>query len=387
MANAYVEVDQIANEALIHLEDALIISNLTARDKTSDFNTTPSGYKVGDTVRIKTRPDYVATEFDPVNGVTVQSVRSSARDMTIEKLLDVSVEITAKEKALDFEGFTNEVVIPATYRLAEKCDNYVGTKILEAAGLYASTDLFTDAADMALARSAANLQQLSPTGRFCLVNDTLEARLLGKTYFNTYNNRGDSGRVVFDEARMGHAMNMDFYQSMNFPSWSLAAAGTGTATTDNAAGTKNLVGNTDLTVDSANFSVNTFPAGTRIKIAGVRRPLIVKTLVNGNPATVIPLVDPITEIIPDNAAVTIIASGQTNLSLLGAIFDDESLALAMPMLDTPSDKPSFTVSNNGYSIRVTTGYDMKYKKEMMSLDLLIGAKAYDNRRITLLAEY
>lgn len=385
-ANAWTEVDMIAAEALSQLQDSLVITNLCARDKTSDFNSTPNGYKVGETVRIKTRPDYEATEFNQSTGVVVQGIRSSSRDLTIEKLLDISVELTAKEKALDFEGFTEEVVKPAAYRLAEKCDTYVGTKLLDAAGLYVSTDLFTDQPDMALARSAANLQQLSPTGRFCLVNDTLEARLLGKSYFSGYNNRGDDGRRVFTEARMGHAMNMDFYQSLQFPVSTLAAAGTGVAVT-NSDGTTNLIGMTTLTVDSINMSVNTFPAGTRIKIAGVRRPLRVKTLANGNPATTIELVDPITEIIPDNAAVTVIGSGQTNIGILGAIFDDESLAVAMPILDKPSDKPSFVTSSNGFSIRVTTGYDMKYKKEMMSLDLLIGAAAYDPRRITLLGEY
>jgi len=58
----------------------------------------------------------------------------------------------------------------------------------------------------------------------------------------------------------------------------------------------------------------------------------------------------------------------------------------MPMLDAASDKPSFVVSNNGYSVRVTQGYDMSTKKETMSLDLLIGAKSYDPRRITLLGD-
>ncbi len=217
MANAWTQVDQIAVEALTHLEDSLTISNLCARDKTSDFNTTPAGYKVGDTVRIKTRPDYEAKEFS--SAIAVQGIRSSTRPMAIEKHFDVSVALTAKEKALNFEGFTNEVIIPAIYRLAEKCELYVATKLTAAAGLYASTDLFTDAADMALARQAANLQQLSPTGRFCIVDDTLEAKLLGKTFFNTYNNRGASGEAVFNNGAMGRAMNMDFYQSMQLPSW------------------------------------------------------------------------------------------------------------------------------------------------------------------------
>lgn len=387
MANYWQNVDEIAPEALMHMEDALVISNLTARDKTAEFNKTANGYAVGDTVSIKTRPDYEAKEFTTT--ITPQEIRESKRSMTIEKHFDISVELTAKEKALNFDNFIEQVVRPASYRLAEKVDLYVGTKLTAATGLYASTDLFTDAADMANARKAANFGQLSPTGRFCIVNDTLEARLLGKTYFNQYNNRGDEGVRTFREAAIGRAMGMNFYPSLQFPTWTLAAAGAGAAQTNN--GTNgiqyNRIGMSTLTVDSHNASTNTFPAGTRIIVAGCRRPLIVATLANSATLTEITLVDPITEIIPDNAAVTIVSTGQTNLAGMGVIMDDQSLAVAMPMLDLPSDKLSYGISNNGFSIRVVIGYDMSTKKDTMSLDLLVGAAAWDPRRITMLAEY
>nr|MDJ0827605.1 P22 phage major capsid protein family protein [Rhodobacter sp.] len=136
MPNAYTNVDWIAAEALTVMSDELIISPLTARDKTADFMNEPNGYKVGDTVRIKTGPDYEAKEFTAGGNVEVQSVRSSNRNIKIEKHLDVSVEIGAKEKKLNFEGFSSEVIQPAAVRLAEKCDQYVGTKILNASGLY-----------------------------------------------------------------------------------------------------------------------------------------------------------------------------------------------------------------------------------------------------------
>ena len=123
-----------------------------------------------------------------------------------------------------------------------------------------------------------------------------------------------------------------------------------------------------------------------MKVAGVRRPLKVLTAIADTDASVsIALVDPINEIIPDNAAVTVVSSGAT-YDVMGAIFDDSSVAVAMPMLDPASDKPSFTVSSNGYSIRVVQGYDITKKSETMSLDILVGAKAYDPRRITLLGD-
>lgn len=391
MANSWKQVDEIAAEALMQMQDRLVITNLASRDKTSDFNKTPDGYSKGDTVRIKTRPDYEAQEF--AGSIIKQEIRESTRSMTIEKHFDISVALTAKEKALDLESFVEQVVTPAAYRLAEKADSYVGSKITKAAGLYVSNALFTDAADMALARKAANLQQLNPTGRFCIVDDTLESTLLGKDYFNKYNNRGDSGVVTFQEAILGRAMGMQFYTAPNtFPSWTLAAAGAGSATTNNGTASggvypNNKIGDSVLVVDSVDASSNTFPAGTRIQVAGMRRPLIVKTLANSATLTQIELVDPITEIVPDGAAVTIIGSGQSNLVARGIILDSQAIAVAMPLLDMPSDKLAYSISNNGVSIRVVTGYDMDSKTDTMSLDLLIGAEAYDPRRMTLLAEY
>ncbi len=386
MANAWEQVDMIAAEALTHLEDSLVITALTSRDKTADFNTRPNGYAAGDTVRIKTRPDYEAQEF--ASAIVIQSIRESKRSMVIEKHLDVSVQITAKEKALDLESFSEQVIMPAAYRLAEKCDVYVGTKILQGAGAYFSNDVFATAADMALARQAALIQRLNPAGRYCLVDSTLEAKLLGASFFNTYNNRGDSGAQVFTTGSMGQAMGMGFHSSLNFPASGITP-GTMICATNNGAGgnTNNRIGDTSLIVDTQT-AAKALKVGDRIAIAGVRRPLVVLTAIPDTSATTtVALVDPITEIIPDNAAVTVVGSGVGASLFHGAIFDSESLAVAMPILDPPSDKPSQIVSNNGYSIRVVQGYDMTSKTETLSMDLLIGAVAYDPRRITLLGEY
>lgn len=386
MANAWEQVDSIASESLMHLEDSLIISNLCARDKSSDFNKTANGYAVGDTVRIKTRPDFEAREF--AGQIEIQEIRESKRSMSIEKHFDVSVQLTAKEKALDFESFVDQVVNPAIYRLAEKVDTYVGTKILEAHGAYYSDNLFATRGDMALARREANYQQLNAEGRYCLIDGDLEAKLLGLDYFGQYDQRGDAGVASFQEASLGRAMKMSFFSAENFPTTSISSVGNGTSITNNGTAVNgvfpnNKIGDMALVIDAL---TGTLEAGTRIKIAGMRRPLVVSAQTTAG-ATSVPLVDPITEIVPDNAALTVVASGQSNINVQGAIFDNDSLAVAMPVLDLPSDKRASSMNNNGFSIRVVAGYDMKTKVDTMSFDCLVGAKAYDPRRITLLGEY
>jgi P22 coat protein - gene protein 5 len=386
MPNAWQNPSSIAAEALVHLEDSLVITRLCTTDKTADFLTKPNGYAVSDTVKIKTRPEYTVEEFS--TAIVEQDVRESVRQMTIEKLFDVSVTITSKEKALNLDDFSSQVIQPAMYALSEKIDRYVGTKILLAAGLFVSDDLFATQADMALARQAATIQQLGQN-RICLLDSDMEAALLGKDYFSTWEKRGEQGAAAFNAGAMGRAMNMDFYSSMQFPADIKATAGTMVCLTNNGAGgnTNNRIGMTTLTVDTQTAS-RALVAGDRLAIVGVRRPLIVQTAIADTSATTtVALVDPITEQIPDNAGVSVIGTTRTNMAAKGVIMDKECLAFAMPLLDAPSDKPSSIMSSNGFSIRVVQGYNQTAKKETMSLDCLVGAQAYDPRRMTLLRQY
>lgn len=381
MPNIWEHPSIIAQEALIHLEDALVIAPLCTTDRTSDFTTTSNGWKVGDTVSFRTHGEYRVDEF--TTQITPQNITTSTRPLKIEKHFDVSVQLTAREMALDLDSFSDQVLRPAAYKLAETCDTYLGTKILGGHGLYTSTDLLGNAADAAQARKAATIQQLNPGGRFALVDLDLEAKLIGSTWFNQAQTRGPEGLTTLRTGGMGTMMGMDWFSSIAFPTNAVAfTAGTGTAVTDNT-GDKNIIGSRVLTIK--NGSGAGAKAGDRLVIAGVRRPLLVAEDANFAAATEVKLVDPITEVIPDNAAVTIAAAGK-DVSFRGAIFDNKSLAVAFPMLDLPTSETAGVASGNGISIRVVRSYDVIHKVTTFSMDMLCGAFVLDPRRVTLLAE-
>ena len=218
MAHVWQQVDMIAQEALMHLEDALIISSLTTTDKTADFLTRPNGYAIGDTVRIKTRPQYEAKEF--VTTTVNQDIRESTRNMQIEKHFDVTVPITAQEKVLDLDSLVEQVIRPAAYTLAEKCDQYVGSKILNGRGLYTvgASTLYSTAADMAAARKAATLQQLNAGGRYNLLNLDIEAMLCWALLGSAH---GMSvvlmAQQIAVKVRWGRTMGMEFLFFNQFP--------------------------------------------------------------------------------------------------------------------------------------------------------------------------
>jgi len=383
MSNLWEHPSIIAAEALSHLEDALIIQPLCTVDKTSDFSSKANGWKVGDTVPFKTDGDFTVTEFS--SAITVQDIKSSKRSMVIDKHYDVSVAVTAREEALELDSFSTQVLKPAAYKLAEKVDQYLAQKIYDqASGLYTSTTLFESAADIALARKAATVQQLG-TNRFCLVDLNLEATLLGQTWFNQAQTRGNQGVSTLQSGIMGRVMGMDFYASNSMPAPTAFTPGTRVGQVDNGAGgnTNNRIGGSVLTVDTN--SIGTLKVGDRVAVAGCRRPLVISAaLTIAEASTTYTLLHPITELIPDNAAVTIIGTGAA-IYTHGAIFDDRSMAVAFPALDVPGDRVAAMASANGISIRVVKGYDLTSKTTTLSMDLLCGGFALDPRRITLVA--
>ena len=375
----------VAAETLSALGDQLVIGNLIYRDKTPDFGKV-NGFAVGDTVNIKQRPDYTVEEFTAGGNIVVQAIRESKRSLTIEKHFDTSVEIGARERALDFDGFTEQVINPAAMRIAEKVDAYLGTKILEAAGQYNSADLFGTAADVALASEQATRQRISKPGRFALCTLGLEAKLLGQTWFNQSQTRGQPGVTSLQEAMMGRVMGMDFYASINHPEGQ-HQAGSGASLLNFPAdttgrGSNELIGSMVLPVDG---STGTYNEGDRIYVAGAPTPLIVGTGGFSGVSGDIPLQDPITEVMFDNAAVSTAAAG-LNYSEMGVVTEETGFAYAMPPLDRPEGVDSAVITSEGMSIRVVSAYDIQTKVQTMSLDMIVGATAWDPRVSMLLTQ-
>ena len=55
-------------------------------------------------------------------------------------------------------------------------------------------------------------------------------------------------------------------------------------------------------------------------------------------------------------------------------FNPNAFAFVTRPLAAPSSMESYVTSHNGVTLRVVKGYDMKYKKDMLSMDVLYGYK-------------
>jgi len=381
MASNLLTINTIASEALHQLSNNLVAAQLMYRDKTGDFGMS-GGYKVGDSVNIRTNPAYDVHDF--AGAIVHQQPRQSKRSLTIDQFYDVSIDYTSRERALDLDSLSDNMLRPAMIALADKIDRHLLSTAWEARGMYQSLTPLTSAAEMATARKVANKQQIAQGGRIGIVNSDLEANLLGTDTFHRFDARAQGGVNALENATMGKIMGVDWYSSVNFTD-SNYAPGTGTGSTKTTpTGTENQIGTSTLYLQGT--SVGTFEAGDRIQIAGMFRPLVVaaQVLVGG---TAITLTEEIDEVVPVTAAITVIGSGNSDLAMQGLILEPGAFAYAMPPLDAPrGGVNSSVVSMDGLSLRAVEGYSQDGKTETISFDCILGASVYDSRKAMVIAQ-
>ena len=369
----------VAAEALDQLDYELVAGSLMYRDKTDDFSTV-RGMKVGEFITVRTVTDFRTDEFTGVGPIDPQEVQQSGRQLKIEKHFDVSVEITARERALNLDGIRKEIVNPAMTSMAQKIDTYLLTKAQQSQGLFTSGTLLTNAAAIAQANKKATRQQISKAGRIALLDDELEAVLLGTDTFSKFDTRGEAGATALANASMGHLMGNDWYSSVNFNT-TTSTPGTGTGVLDNTLPADNLQG---LSVLTTLATTGTFEIGDKIYIAGAKRAFTVAAQVLAT-ATAIPIVEQINENLSalDGNAITVESAGVAT-TIQGIMFNQGAYGYAAPPLDQAAGDLSGVASAAGLSVRMTEAYDIQSKKTFWSFDMLLGADAVDARKTMML---
>lgn len=205
MANVILTPEIIAREALMVLRNNAVMANLVHRDYSSEF---VAG--VGDTVTIRKPASFQAMEFSDT--IEVQEATETGVPVKMDKLLDVSFAVTAKQMALDIENFSAQLLVPAMQAFADKIDSYLlGLKTDITNKHTATEDMHNDIVDTRayLTKNAAPLADR----RFVYNSDT-EAKLLKTDLFVNASKVGDEGTAL-REASMGRKFGMDFYVDQN----------------------------------------------------------------------------------------------------------------------------------------------------------------------------
>lgn len=364
MGNEFLSVKNIARTALPRLIENLVFPNLIYKDFSNDFEAGK-----GATVQVRKPVVLTASEFDAASGTSAQDVVEESVEVTLDKLATVDVEFSAIQRATNVDDLTRLFLEPAMIALAEKINSdglglykdikaTVGTAGTTPDGL----DDFANAAEVldnnkvptALRHGVWNAAAMA---KFRQIGDIVNAEKSGT---NEALRRGSIGNIF----------GIDNYMAQGVKTSSgttLEAGGTGAT----GVKVKTAVTADDDIILVSNASANAtltgaVKAGDIVTIGG--KNYIVKTdATAASNELAITLTENIT--VATNAAATVITGNANNL-----VFHESAFAFVTRPLAAPAGVESYTTSYNGISLRVTRGYDMKYKKEMLSMDVLYGYK-------------
>lgn len=356
MANEFVNVKEIARHALPRLMENLVFPNLVYRDYSEEYQ---SGK--GATIQVRKPVVLQAAEFDAQTGTEPGSVQENVTEVTLDKLATVDVEFGAVESATSMDDLTRLFIAPAAAALAEKI-NRDGLALYAQVSNVTGTGHTPDSlAAFADAARVLNENKAPVTGRSGVWDPAANAMF---QQIPALVNAEKSGTTeALRAGAIGRVFGLDNYMAQSVAEHTCGNANTMTLSLGQAA----EKGKTEVRV-KANAVCN-LKAGDVLVIGG-RGYAVKKDAGLTTGAVTVELVSPLEEDVAATATVTVSGGGKQNL-----VFHQNAFAFVTRPLCAPAGVESYTTHFNGISLRVCRGYDMKYKKDMLSMDVLYGYKA------------
>ena len=337
-------------------------------------------------------------------------------NLQIEKHFDVSFEVSSKELTLAVDDFNERLLKPAMSALAQKIDEYALSKIADLGGLQGPSTTYAAPAtlpEVAAIVEKMNNQMIPMENRKLLVSPSMQSALYAIDAFVRADIRGGAFTSPVQEASLGRFMGLDTMMTQMLPKHSAMGSAASTGSTDavyatSAAATE---GATSININAGPAGTLTLKKGDTLSIDyadGVTRDHVVTntsiafgsnaiTGVGIFPAAygiggVAAVAGGVPEVIASGAVVkntttTLNAAGTTTASspvtsyTMGAAFHPS----AFQMVFAPQANPmgpgtsSATVNYNGMSLRVLQTYDHQFKRDLISVDCLVGAAVVDGR--------
>jgi hypothetical protein len=353
MGNTLLTPSIIAKEALMVLENNMVLGAFVHRDYSNEFA------KVGNTIKIRKPATFVANVWDGAN-LNIQNITEANVSVVMNTVLDVSFNISALELTQNIVAFSEQVIRPAMQAHAQKIDDLL-------AGLYidvpyaVAVSSTANVADLANARKKLNQNKVPMEDRRGVLEPITEAKYLVLDAFLHAEKRGDTDAVK--NGSMGRVLGIDWYMDQNMR--------THDAGTTDLAGVLNgaqAKGNVSLVVNG--LGTGNVTQGTLLTIVNCVGVYCVKDTVaiSSNVATL--NIAPALEAAAANAENVTLLQGKRNL-----VFHKNCFALVTRPLEKPFGAGYAAVENyKGISARVTAGYTMASKADTMSLDILLGVK-------------
>lgn len=377
MANAFLTPTMIAREALTLLKSNFVATKLFSRRYEADLN---PGLKRGDTITIRRRSIGVVDEYNG-STITVRDIAESGITLQLEKHYDASIKVTSKEMTLDIVDFSEQVLAPRMMEMAEKVDTYGLTKLKDLPGVAgpseaAPSTLPDSIADMALVEKTLNDLKIPLAPRFQIASTEYKATLLSVTSFVEVDKAGADSALRM--AEIGPLMGLRTYMAQNTPT---ATHTSGTQTTMVVNGAL-AAGATTIVYDGAGVADGTLKEGDIVSITGYGGVVVAADAVATTSAGSFTIKEPLREIVADGIAMTVYDGGGNTRQCHGAAFHPDAFAFVSAPLALPRGAKGSGYAEDtetGLTIRAVYDWDRDLKSDVLSLDILVGAKMVDGR--------
>lgn len=373
MANRFITPSVVAREAITLLASNTVAANLVHRGHAQEFTAS----KVGDTVSVRRPATFAMDEFDG-NSINVQDASESSVPLTLEKHFDISFKVSARDLTLSVNDFAQQLLAPALLEFSEGIDRYLLSKVANV-GRVAPDAMDPKAVPTGIG-DVAKLREVMTSNRIprpwnAVVSPTYETNLLSINSFVEADKRGNTDAMR--EASLGRVMGIDWYMGQNVDTsvFTPGVESTGTVAVNGAF----AKGDTSIDFDGGDVSTSVV-AGDRVRFADGTM-YAVATGATGATGT-ITLVEPLRADLADDSSIEIVGgsgAGGDAYSVQGALFHPNAFTLATVPLSLPmgGGVEADFVNYNGFGIRVTIGYDNDKKSDVVSLDMLCGARLID----------
>jgi hypothetical protein len=406
MANRNLTADIIAAEALMQLDNNLVMANTVYRAE-DDFSKNVNGYQVGDTINFR-RP----AQFEHREGriAAPQDVVEGKQSLVVNQYWGVDFRFTTQELTQNIKDISKRVIKPAMVKLANKIDQ-------DLMGLYASVPWWVGTPGQTINSYSdflVGVQRLDDMG---VPLDDRHAVLAPADYHGLIGTAAglfmtDTATEAYRNRKLGMLADVHIEMAQNVPSHTVGSAATASAVADAAAGNGVLSTIYDTVKDrdqlymylsTDGWDASTLKAGDVLQLGSINAVNPITKVAQSFAQQFVVLEDTVTAagdtaikisppVIVDGAFQTVSGTpvdGSTAITKVGTggtayrqnmIFHRNAFALAM----VPLEKPSGAVdvarkSYKGLSVRVVPYYDGATDVSNWRLDVLYGVKTLDNR--------
>ena len=382
MANQVLTHQMIAREAAKMLEEMAPFTANINKGRQDEFGTDVSGFKKGDTVKIKIPT--AGKVFDGAQfagGGSAADLIEQSVNLTLDTQKHIALQFGAKEKMLDITDFKERILMPQMRTLASVVEaDLISKGVLGVPNLVSMNTAGTNPSNaLALARAKMN-QYLTPAGdRSALITSTANVALSGEIS-RLYNPTQASGKAYLD-GYVATAFGQDLFEHQSIPTHTKGTAGTITVSAANQTGSTitmtAAVGGTLVKGDVITMGVNAVHPLTGQDTGTLQQFVVTETVTvgTGTAVKIYPEINPTAPnktvtASPANGAVVTVASinGVQNLA-----FHKDAFTAAFAPLPVIASCEGYTARlPSGISVRVMTFGDGNNDLERTRIDVLYG---------------